>query len=341
MSSHPEVESRSGQNEEALASFRQNLASGRLAHAYLIVGAPRGAAGVLAEQVVALLYCAAQGERPCGTCPKCRQVAAHVHPDAIWVEPRKKSRGILMEQVEAVQSHIYRTSFEGGWKAVVFLNAERLNPQAANRLLKTLEEPPQKCLFLLVTDQPTGLLSTVVSRCQRVVLAAEAEPVGAELKAVVVEVMTANTPQSVAAAVVRARQVLAFLKDEREQIAKAIQAEIEADPNPGEMETEKVSKEAREARIEARYREARAELLRWLLLWQRDVLLALAGASGSAAPAFVEQAQAIEDQAAALTYRRALANIRTIEDMRRQLDQYLPEAMVLERGFIRLAAKAP
>ena len=107
MSLEPEV-------EQALASLRQSLAFGRLAHAYLIIGAPRGAAGVLAERVVALLYCMATGERPCGQCSMCRQIAAHTHPDAVWVEPQKKSRGILIDQIEAIQQHINLTSFEGG-----------------------------------------------------------------------------------------------------------------------------------------------------------------------------------------------------------------------------------
>lgn len=331
MSSEPEI-------AQALASLRQSLAAGRLAHAYLIAGAPRGAAGVLAERVVELLYCTAPGERPCGQCLKCRQIAAHVHPDVLWVEPQKKSRGILTEQINAVQGHIYQTSFEGGWKTVVFMNADRLNKEASNRLLKTIEEPPDRCLLLLVTDQPARLLPTVVSRCQRMVLAAGADASGGELQAAVADALTGIEEQSVAAAVIRARRVLAFLKTERDKITETIKAESEADNNPGEPDAEKVSKDAREARIEAQYREVRAELFRWLLLWQRDVLLRVVGADGPATPAFPEHKELIRRWAAALTYRRALDNIQTIEDMRWQLDQYLPEAMVMERGFIRLTA---
>lgn len=331
MSLEPEV-------EKALALLRQSLASGRLAHAYLIVGAPRGAAGILAERVVELLYCTAPGERPCGQCAKCRKIAAHAHPDVLWVEPQKKSRGILKEQIEAVQEHINLTSFEGGWKTVVFMNADRLNKEASNRLLKTLEEPPRQCLFLLVTDQPSKLLPTVVSRCQRVVLAAGADASGGELRAAVADALTGIEEQSVAAAVIRARRILTFLKTERDKITEAIKAESEADPNPGEPDAEEVSKDAREARIEAQYREVRAELFRWLLLWQRDVLLQVVSANGLAAPAFPEHKELIRRWAAALTYRRALDNIQTIEDMRWQLDQYLPEAMVLERGFMRLTS---
>jgi len=346
MSLEPEI-------EKALASLRHSLASGRLAHAYLIVGAPRGAAGVLAERVVALLYCMAPGERPCGQCPKCRQIAAHAHADVVWVEPQKKSRGILMAQIEAVQEHINLTSFEGGWKAVVFLNADRLNPQASNRLLKTLEEPPDKCLFLLVTDQPAALLPTVVSRCQRVVLAAEVSVAGAQLRAAVVDAMTGIEGRSLVAAVARSRKVLGFLKQVREEIEQAVDEDGSTEANA--LEELKAAKEIREARVESLYKEAFNDLLRWLLLWHRDVLLQVAVAGGSdaparpqslersdcvpAVPAFPDQAQAIQHQAAALTYRRALDNINTIEDMRWQVAQNLPVPMILERGFIRLTAE--
>ena len=329
MSLEPEV-------EKAFASLRQSLASGRLAHAYLIVGAPRGAAGVLAERVVALLYCTAPGARPCGACAKCRQIAAHAHPDVLWVEPQKKSRGILMEQIEAVQEHINLTSFEGGWKAVVFRNADRINPQAANRLLKTLEEPPAKCLFLLVTDQPAALLPTVVSRCQRVVLAEEAGALGMELRAAVVFAMTGIEGRSLIAAVERSRTVLGVLKQAREEIEKTVDEDENAD-TPASEEL-KAAKEIREARIESLYKETLAELFRWLLLWQRDVLLRVVAADGPATPAFPDQAEAIQRQAAALTCRRALDNINTIEDMRWQVAQNLSVPMVMERGFIRLTA---
>jgi DNA polymerase-3 subunit delta' len=332
MSLEPEV-------EQALASLRQSLASNRLAHAYLIVGAPRGAAGVLAERVVELLYCTAPGERPCGQCAKCRQIAAHAHPDVLWVEPQKKSRGILMAQIEAVQEHINLTSFEGGWKAVVFLNADRLNPFAANRFLKTLEEPPDKCLFLLVTDQPAALLPTVVSRCQRVVLAAEATVTGVKLRAAVISAMTDIEGHSLVAAVARSRKVLRILKQMREEIEKAVDADEHTETQVSEEL--KAAKEIREARIESLYKETLADLFRWLLLWHRDVLLRVVGADGPVAPAFPDQVEAIQQQAAALTYRRALDNINTIEDMRWQVAQNLSVPMVMERGFIRLTAETP
>ena len=241
-----------------------------------------------------------------------------------------------MAQIEAVQEHINLTSFEGGWKAVVFSNADRINPQAANRLLKTLEEPPDKCLFLLVTDQPAALLPTVVSRCQRVVLAVEAAAAGAELRAAVVDAMTGIEGRSLVVAVARSRKMLGFLKQVRAKIEKVVDADGNTEANASEEL--KAAKEIREARIESLYKETLAELLRWLLLWQRDVLLQVAGAGGRAVLAFPDQAEAIQQQAVELTFSRALDNINTVEDMRWQVAQNLPVPMVMERGFIRLMA---
>ncbi|MBI2440499.1 MAG: hypothetical protein HYV35_03915 [Lentisphaerae bacterium] len=321
-----------------LASFRLAKAEDRLAHAYLLVGAPRGAAGMLAERIVALLYCTAATQRPCGQCAKCAQAAAHTLADALWVEPQKKSRGILIEQIAAVQEHINLTAFEGGWKAVVLLFAERLNREAANHFLKTLEEPPAKCLFLLLSDQPAALPPTVRSRCQRVVLPAEERFAGSELRAAVIAAMTAIEGRTVIAALARARQVLAVLK----QVRDAIEAKVDQEQShtKGQDEPE-ASEEIYAARLEGLYKEAVAQLFYWLLLWQRDVLRQVVGAGAAAAGAFPEQAAAIKQQAATLTYSAALANVYTIEDMRWQVEQHLSVATVLERGFIRLTAVVP
>lgn len=156
--------------DPVLSAFKNSLEGGRLAHAYLVVGAPRGNAERLAEQVLCLLCCESAGDRPCGECSACRRVMERTHPDMMWVEPRKKSRTIQREQILDIQQHVFHTSFEGGWKSVVLVNAERMNDVASNTLLKMLEEPPAATLFLLLTDTPESLLPTVVSRCQRVVV---------------------------------------------------------------------------------------------------------------------------------------------------------------------------
>ena len=81
------------------------------------------------------------------------------------IEPEKKSRVIAVDAVRALNHRIQTSSFAGGWKVAVIKYADRLNDQAANAFLKTLEEPPARTLLLLLTDAPQSLLPTVVSRC--------------------------------------------------------------------------------------------------------------------------------------------------------------------------------
>ena len=326
-----------------LAALKRSVNVNRLAHAYLVVGAPRGNARVFAEQILALLYCESEGDRPCGDCRGCRCAVEHSHPDLIWMEPKKKSRGILLDQVHAVRDHVFRTSFEGGWKSVVLVSADRLNEEASNTLLKTLEEPPAKTLFLLLTDVPEALLPTVVSRCQRVVLSKlhlssdlSSEALAKEdsgFRSAVVDVVTGVRGNGVVVGIARAHMILNFLKDIRKQIEAFERENAGIEDQGGELRED--MKTIVDARVEARYREARNLLLCSLLFWYRDILLCVCGVDESAFY-FRGESLRIKAMAAGLTHRQALANIRQIEDMKSQLEQHLAEAMVIERGMMRL-----
>ena len=125
----------------------------RLAQGYIVVGAIRGEAGELVQQVLQLLFCES-AEKGCGSCRGCSRASDHTHPDLQWVEPQKKSRAISVEQVRNLEQGVYLTSFEGGWKACVMCGADRMSDQAANAFLKTLDEPPEKTVFFLLTDAP-------------------------------------------------------------------------------------------------------------------------------------------------------------------------------------------
>ncbi len=337
-----------GEVQAALAAVRKGLAAGRLAHAYLVSGDPRGDAGHFAEELLATLFCAAPGARPCRECPGCRRIMKRAHPDLAWIEPQKKSRTIQMEQIQEVQQRILQTALEGGWKAVVLADAERLNDPAANKLLKLLEEPPEKSLFLLLSAQPEYLLPTVVSRCQRVRLSGEAVNAADPLKAAVLEIVAAPGEGGLLGGFLRARrmlELLARLKQEAEDEEKAaVESEILAGMGGPEDDggsagrsavraaIRKELEEAVEARIEGRYRERRAQAVRWLLFWCRDVLCCVCGL-GPETWHYRDAAQSVRAAAAGLSYRRALANLRRVEELKDQLEQSLPEAMVLERAL--------
>jgi DNA polymerase-3 subunit delta' len=106
------------------------------------------------------------GKDACGVCAACKRIARGVHADVLVIEPGD-SGAIKLDQVrEAIDRSAYRP-FEGRRRLVIVDQADALNPEAQNALLKTLEEPPPASVFVLITNRPDVLLPTVRSRCQR------------------------------------------------------------------------------------------------------------------------------------------------------------------------------
>ena len=157
---------------------------GALPHALLI----RGQQGIgkleFARLLAQALLCESRGSRaePCGRCPSCNWFAAGSHPDFRELAPeaqqedgesagdRKASVWIGVPQVRELADFIALSSHRDGYKVILLQPAESLNPNAANALLKSLEEPPPRTIFLLVTHRPRYLLPTIVSRCRQVPL---------------------------------------------------------------------------------------------------------------------------------------------------------------------------
>jgi DNA polymerase-3 subunit delta' len=185
------------------AQLGRAVASGRLPQVLLVTG-PRGVGKQrLALWLGQLLLCEKLGAEPCGSCASCRQVLGLVHPDLHWFVPVPTPKGDADKQVEEaaamleavmaerrqsplwsspdgmsshnlasarlVQRHASLTSVAGGWRVFIIGGADRLVPQesspaAANSLLKLLEEPPQRSLFVLTATEPGLVLPTIRSR---------------------------------------------------------------------------------------------------------------------------------------------------------------------------------
>jgi DNA polymerase III subunit delta' len=146
--------------------------SGRFPHALLIHEAPGAGGEWLALFAAQLVLCTAREPRPCGQCAPCRRVAAGQHPDLTWLGLVEDSKQIRIEQVRELAAELSLTSHGGGYKVGVIAPADALNRFAANALLKTLEEPPARTLLILVASAPSRLPPTVLSRCQRLRIAA-------------------------------------------------------------------------------------------------------------------------------------------------------------------------
>jgi len=99
----------------------------------------------------------------CNTCPSCRQVEAEVHPDVETIRP--DGQFIKIDQVRGVAENLSLNPFQARKRVIVLSQAERMNPQAANAFLKTLEEPPENTLIVLCVEDASRLPETIVSRC--------------------------------------------------------------------------------------------------------------------------------------------------------------------------------
>lgn len=140
----------------------------RLAHALLFTGAPGIGKALLAVDFAARILC--RGEAPpCGDCNRCRQVEACTHPDLRLIGLSEGKKEIGVDTARDIKRFALMHGFGGDAKIVIIDEAHRLSIAAQNALLKTLEEPPGRALLILVTESPGALLSTVRSRCQRVV----------------------------------------------------------------------------------------------------------------------------------------------------------------------------
>ena len=167
--------------------LQRSLQRGRLAHAYLFTGHQLGALEALALTLAKTLNCRQPVRRTpdgpaidcCDECAVCRKIDEHNHGDVHWVRPESKSRVITVEQMRELVQEIQLKSGEAEYKLAIIAGADRLNVQAANAFLKTLEEPPPKSIIILLTTEPQRILETILSRCLRLNFSGE----GAELLA--------------------------------------------------------------------------------------------------------------------------------------------------------------
>ena len=174
--------------DKAVSLLQRSLETGTLAHAYLFVGPPHVGKMTLALNLAQALNCQSV-ERPCGECASCQKIASANHADVQVIgltqndnsAEAKLRTEIGIDQIRQLQHSASLPPFEGGYKVFIIEGAEFLSIEAANCLLKTLEEPGDKVVFMLLTTNVGFLPATVTSRCQRLELtplaAAQAESV--------------------------------------------------------------------------------------------------------------------------------------------------------------------
>lgn len=155
-------------HEWAVEMLRQHAVRGEVRHAYLFCGPPGLGRRTLALRLAQALNCTnpiSAGE-PCGQCRDCKQIEAMQHPDMNVIQADSEGGTLKVDQVREVQHSLSLKPYQAKYRVALFLRFQEANDNAANALLKTLEEAPAHAILLLTADNPEQLLPTIVSRCE-------------------------------------------------------------------------------------------------------------------------------------------------------------------------------
>ena len=327
----------------AVEYLRRSIHGGHSAHAYLFAGPAHIGKGTLALRLAQALICERGAADPCLTCRACRRVANGNHPDvrtvslATQADAKKadepKSRELGIDAVRAWQRDIDLRPFEASRRVFILEDAETLTDQAANAMLKTLEEPPPHAVLILVAHVAGDLLPTIVSRCRVLRL----RPVDRQTIAAALQRRYNVTPADA--------ELLAAWSGGRFGCAAAAMN----DPDILEQQHARLDVLAglRAAGVVARlkwaeerakdYRASHATIDDWLVLWQswwRDVMLIGSGCTDGIT--FVERQVELAEVASAVALPQVHRFLRHLERTREQLADNVNPQLALENLALHL-----
>lgn len=303
--------------------------AGRLPHAHLFTGAPGSGKMELAQQLAALVL----GGEP-------RSILAH--PDLHLVQPESKSRRIVIEQIRHLEEALHRKPLLGSAKVAIIVEADRLQPAAANAFLKTLEEPPAGCVIILTSGLPKAILETVLSRCVQTALRGgegglppEAAPILDALQ----EAFCGAEQPGIAEAFRLARAIQSWLAEVRERLAceqaallKAEAARYKNIPDAAAWLEER--EEQLKALTESAALRERERAVGFLFQIFGGAARVAAGAGGAPHPLS-------ETLARLFPPAQIFEKLEALETLRRRLALNVNEALALEAGCLALVRSSP
>ncbi len=313
----------------------------RLAHAFLISGAHGSGKEHLAARIIQLV----SGTATAGTDLFGDPVVVETPPlddlESGWIRiirPKMKSRRIGVDEIRDLEHTLHLAAPGGACKVGVIAEVDRMSDQASNAFLKTLEEPPNRTLLLLLTANPQRLLPTIISRCTRLPLLggrALLTDGGAELVAALNAAATRGFGTPIAAMHLKAvfSSFLAGFREEAVAGAKAAEKEETAayrDATDGKWLTER--EDFHKAAAEAEYLDARSRLFDVLMAWMADLLRLKVDGKGLDFP---ESAGALRGIASAESTTKLLHRMEALDALRRSLETNAFEPLAIEVGFLK------
>jgi len=159
-------------HKSAKKILQKQIKSSRVSHAYLFTGREGIGKKTLAIQFAKALFCRQIVSDSCDSCITCRKIEHYNHPDLKSIEIEEDSKQLKIDQIREMQRTLAYKPYEGERKVYIIDDADHMTSQAANSLLKTLEEPPSYATIILLAEDINKILPTVFSRCQHIKLSA-------------------------------------------------------------------------------------------------------------------------------------------------------------------------
>lgn len=313
--------------KSAIGFLRRAHENKRLAHAYLISG-PVGSGK---REVAAELASAVNGTNA-------DEVFSSKAREIFVAEPESKSRRILIEQIRELEHGLQMRGSEGRRKVAIIAEADRLQPQAANAFLKTLEEPPGNSLLLLLSALPEALPDTIVSRCISIPLSANGEEKEMPERRELVELLRRAAREKnsgVQQAYRLAQGMQSVLGNIREQIKNQTADALKEEETRYRNSTDGAWLEDREdyykALAESLYLQRRAMLIEVLLEFWSDVLRASTKVNQRDLPAAKKETATLAERFAAS---EVVRRIQLLEELRDNLGRNIQEALAFEVAFL-------
>jgi len=313
--------------DTALNLLRRAHEQNRLAHAYLISGPAGSGKRLLAADLASLVN---------GT--KASDVFSAKAREIFVAQPESKSRRIVIEQIRDLEHRLQMRATDGRHKVAIISEADRLQPQAANAFLKTLEEPPKDSLLLLLSALPEALPDTILSRCIAIPLAPgdDHENKPEEEKLVKLLQETADEQSwSIQYAYRLAQGFQRLLRGVREEIKDEIDQALKKEETRYKNSTDGAWLEEREeyykALTESLYLQRRAGLIETLFAWWSDVLRSGSGVDRRDLPDARKETGALAKR---FTTAEILRRVHCLEELRDHLNRNIQEALAVEVAFL-------
>src|SRR5213592_3978846 len=311
----------------ALEFLRRAHQQSRLAHAYLITGPPGSGKQLLAADLASLVN---------GT-PATDVFSAKAR-EIFVARPESKSRRIVIEQIRDLEHALQMRAVNARRKVAIIPDADRLQPQAANAFLKTLEEPPKDSLLLLLSALPEALPETILSRCIAIPLALNGQLQSNDEEEKLVKLLQEASRQkswTIQFAYRLAQEFQRLLRSVREEVKRETDEVLRQEQIRYRDATDGAWLEEREqyykARAESLYLQRRAELIETLFAWWSDVLRSSNGVAQRSLPGAGKETAAL---AGRFSTAEILKRIRCLEGLRDYLNRNIHEALAIEVSFL-------